>query len=154
MFCHKCTLVHRSYSYQGQGDWAAAAVRAVRRNEARDALVRALNHLDGTPSPRLEQILARARGILAGPAEAGAHFGKALSDPEGDRWPFERAQLQLDYADWMRRRRRINEAQPPLIAALETFPWLQAQAWAQRAEAELRASGVSASAPHSAPAAL
>jgi DNA-binding CsgD family transcriptional regulator len=154
MFGPDGTPVHPLVSYLGLGDLAAAAVRADRRIEARDVLERALDRLAGTPSPRLEQILARARGILAGPAEAGAHFGKALSDPEGDRWPFERAQLQLDYAEWMRRRRRINEAKSLLIAALETFRGLQAKAWAQRAEAELRASGVSVSASHSAPAAL
>ncbi len=154
MFGPDGSPLHPLVSYLGLGDLAAAAVRADRRIEGRDVLERALGHLGGTPSPRLEQILARARGILAGPAEAGAHFGKALSDPAGDRWPFERAQLQLDYAEWMRRRRRINEAKPLLIAALETFRGLQAKAWAQRAEAELRACGVSVSAPLSAPAAL
>jgi DNA-binding CsgD family transcriptional regulator len=154
MFAPDGSPVHPLVSYLGLGDLAAAAVRADRRLEARDVLERALGRLGGTPSPRLEQILARARGILAAPAEAGEHFGKALSDPEGARWPFERAQLQLDYAEWMRRRRRINEAKPLLMAALETFRGLQATAWAQRAEAELRASGVSVSAPVGAPAAL
>jgi DNA-binding NarL/FixJ family response regulator len=43
----------------------------------------------------------------------------------------------------MRRQRRINEAKPLLIAALETFKRLRARSRAQRAEAELRAGGVS-----------
>jgi DNA-binding CsgD family transcriptional regulator len=154
MFRPDGSPVHPLVSYHGLGDLAAAAARADRHIEGRDVLERALGHLDGTPSPRLEQIFARARGILAGPAEAGAHFGKALSDPEGDRWPFERAQLQLDYGEWMRRSRRINEAKPLLAAALETFRELQARAWAQRAEAELRACGVSVDAAPGAPAAL
>src|SRR5258708_32419396 len=54
----------------------------------------------------------------------------------------------------MRRRRRINEAKPLLAGALETFRGLQAKAWAQRAEAELRACGVSVIASASTPAAL
>jgi DNA-binding CsgD family transcriptional regulator len=93
-------------------------------------------------SPRLEQLIARARGILAGPAQSEAHFDKALSDPAGDQWPFERAQLRLDYAEWLRRQRRINDAKPVLAEALATFRRLGARSWAQRAEAELRACGV------------
>jgi DNA-binding CsgD family transcriptional regulator len=154
MFSPDGRPVHPLVSYLGLGDLAAAAVLAGRRIEGRDALELALGHLGGTPSPRLEQILARARGILADPAGANAHFEKALSDPAGEQWPFERAQLQLDYAGWMRRRRRINEAKPLLIAALETFRRLQANAWAQRAEAELRACGVAVADAPRAPDAL
>ena len=110
--------------------------------EGQDVLERALSHLNGTASPRLEQLIARARGILADPAKAGAYFDKALADPAGDQWPFERAQLLLDYAEWLRRRRRINDAKPILTEALATFRRLGARSWAQRAEAELRACGV------------
>ena len=95
--------LHYHVSYLGVADLAAAAVRAGRQLEGREILDRALRHMDGSPSPRLEQLLARARGILADPASAEPHFDKALSDPSGERWPFERAQLQLDYAEWMRR---------------------------------------------------
>jgi hypothetical protein len=110
--------------------------------EGQDVLERALSHLDGTASPRLEQLIARARGILADPGGAEAHFEKALSEPAGDQWPFERAQLRLDYAEWLRRRRRINDAKPVLTQALGTFRRLRARSWAQRTEAELRACGV------------
>jgi DNA-binding CsgD family transcriptional regulator len=139
--------LHPVASYLGLADLAAAAVRADRRIEALGVLDRAVGHLAATPSPRVEQILARASGLLAGPDEAGAQFDKALSDPAGERWPFERAQLQLDYAEWMRRRRRINDAKPLLLAALDTFGRLQAGGPARRAEAELRACGVSVSDP-------
>src|SRR5205823_13811427 len=57
-------------------------------------------------------------GWLAEHAQAEAHFDKGLSDPAGDRWPFERAQLRLDYGEWLRRQRRINDAKPVLTAAL------------------------------------
>ncbi|HSZ49003.1 MAG TPA: LuxR C-terminal-related transcriptional regulator, partial [Streptosporangiaceae bacterium] len=129
-------------SYLGVADLAAAAVHADRRIEGRDVLEHALSRLDGGVSARLEQLIARARGILAGPDGAEAHFGTALADPAGDQWPFERAQLQLDYAEWMWRRRRINDAKPVLTQALATFRLLRARSWAQRAEAELRACGV------------
>jgi DNA-binding CsgD family transcriptional regulator len=134
--------VHNIFSYLGVADLAAAAVRADRRDEGRDALDRTLGRLDGTASPRLRQLIARARGILADPPGAGAHFAAALDDPAGDRWPFERAQLRLDYGEWLRRQRRINEAKPELVTALETFRRLAAPSWAERAAAELRASGI------------
>jgi DNA-binding CsgD family transcriptional regulator len=142
LFSQDGTPVHNVFSYLGVADIAAAAVRADRRMEGQDILERALRHLGGTASPRLEQLIARARGILARPDEAEAYFGKALADPAGDQWPFERAQLRLDYAEWLRRRRRINDAKPVLTEALATFRRLRAGSWAQRTEAELRACGV------------
>jgi DNA-binding CsgD family transcriptional regulator len=125
-------------------DLAAAAVRADRRIEGCDVIERALSRLDGTASARLEQLIARTRGILAGPDEAEAYFNKALDNPAGDQWPFERAQLRLDHAEWLRRRRRINDAKAVLTEALGTFRRLDARSWAQRAQAELRACGVAA----------
>jgi DNA-binding CsgD family transcriptional regulator len=142
LFSEDGTALHNYASYLGVADLAAATVRADRRIEGCEVIEHALSHLDGRTSARLEQLIARARGILAGPDEAEAHFDKALSDPAGDQWPFERAQLRLDYAEWLRRRRRINHAKPVLAEALGTFQRLGARSWAQRAQAELRASGV------------
>jgi DNA-binding CsgD family transcriptional regulator len=150
LFSQNDTPLHNYASYLGVADLAAAALRADRRMEGRDVIERALSHLHGMASPRLEQLTARARGILADPAKSEAYFDPALADPAGDQWPFERAQLRLDYAEWLRRRRRINDAKPVLTEALETFQRLQARSWAQRAEAELRACGVAVAAPHSA----
>jgi DNA-binding CsgD family transcriptional regulator len=142
LFSEEGAPVHNIFSYLGVADLAAAAVRADRRMEGHHVLERALSHLGGTASPRLEQLIARARGILAGPDDAEAHFAPALAGPAGDQWPFERAQLRLDYGEWLRRRRRINDAKPVLTQALETFRRLRARSWAQRAETELRACGV------------
>jgi DNA-binding CsgD family transcriptional regulator/tetratricopeptide (TPR) repeat protein len=142
LFGENGTPLHNYASYLGVADLAAAAVRADRRMEGSDVLEHALSRLDGGVSARLEQLIARARGILAGPDGAEAHFGTALADPAGDQWPFERAQLRLDYGEWLRRRRRINDAKPVLTEALGTFRRLGARSWAQRAQAELRACGV------------
>jgi DNA-binding CsgD family transcriptional regulator len=144
LFSDDGTPLHNYASYLGVADLAAAAVRADRRMEGRDVIEHALSQLNGMASPRLEQLIARARGVLAEPAQAGAYFDKALSDPAGDQWPFERAQLRLDYGEWLRRSRRINDAKPVLTQALGTFRRLTARSSAQRAEAELRACGVAA----------
>ena len=142
LFGEDGTPLHNYASYLGVADLAAAAVRADRRIEGRDVIEHALSRLDGRASSRLEQLIARARGILAEPSNSEAHFDKALSGPAGDQWPFERAELRLDYAEWLRRRRRINDAKAILTEALGTFQRLGARSWAQRAQAELRACGV------------
>jgi len=77
-----------------------------------------------------------------------------LSDPDGESWPFERAQLRLDYGEWLRRQRRINDAKAVLASALETLRRLGAAPWTRRAEAELRACGVITQATPAAPDAL
>ena len=146
LFSDDGTPLHNYASYLGVADLAAAAVRADRRMKGRDVIEHALGHLSGMASARLEQLIARARGILADPAKAGAYFNQGLSDPAGEQWPFERAQLRLDHGEWLRRSRRINDAKPVLTQALETFRRLNARSWAQRAEAELRACGVASTA--------
>jgi DNA-binding CsgD family transcriptional regulator len=148
------TPLHPHVSYLAIADLAAAAARAERHLEAQTLIERALAQVDPAPGPRLEQLAARARVLLAGNASAEADAGKALADPAGDAWPFERAQLQLDYGEWLRRQRRINDAKPVLAAALETLRGLGAAPWVRRAEAELRACGVTAQAPNAAPDAL
>jgi len=146
--------LHNYASYLGVADLAAAAVHADRRMEGCDVIEQALGRLDGRASARLEQLIARARGILAGPDVAEAHFDKALADPAGDQWPFERAQLRLDHAEWLRRRRRINDAKAELTEALGTFQRLGARSWAERAQTELRACGVAVTRPPGEPDAL
>jgi len=148
------TPLHYHISYLGIADLAAAAARAERHLETRALVERALALVDPAPGPRFEQIAARARGLLAEPAEAEAHFRKVLSGPAGDTWPFERSQLRLDYGEWLRRQRRINDAKPVLAAALETFRRLGAVPWTRRAEAELRACGVTTAAVPTPPSAL
>jgi hypothetical protein len=142
LFSEDGVPLHNYASYLGVADLAAAAVRADRRMEGSDLIEQAIGRIDGRASARLEQLIARARGILAGPDAAEAHFDKALADPAGNRWPFERAQLRLDHGEWLRRRRRINDAKAVLTEALGTFRQLAARSWAERAQSELRACGV------------
>jgi DNA-binding CsgD family transcriptional regulator len=142
LFSEDGAPLHNYASYLGVADLAAAAVRADRRMDGSDLIEQAIGRIDGRASARLEQLIARARGILAGPDEAETHFDKALADPAGNRWPFERAQLRLDHGEWLRRRRRINDAKAVLTEALGTFRQLGARSWAERAQSELRACGV------------
>ncbi|MFH8463217.1 AAA family ATPase [Streptomyces sp. NPDC017991] len=126
-------------------DLAAVAVRTGRAEEARAVLDAAgRRHAESEVSPRLAALVDRAHALLAEPDDSERHFQRALARPTGDRWPFERAQTRLDYAEWLRRRRRATEARPLLSAALEVFENLGARPWTERALAELRAAGVNA----------
>ena len=58
--------------------------------------------------------------------------------------PFERARTELAYGEFLRRHRRRVDAREHLRPALETFVALEAKQWAERARAELRASGENA----------
>ncbi|MEV6169120.1 AAA family ATPase [Streptomyces sp. NPDC051954] len=149
-FAEDGTALHHTFSYLAIADLAAAAARAERPSEARTLLERALARISPAPGPRLDQLAGRARGLLADPDTAEKHFVTALADPAGEVWPFERAQLQLDYGEWLRRQRRVNDAKPVLGAALETLRRLGAAPWTRRAESELRACGVSVRSPRAA----
>ncbi|SFF32486.1 helix-turn-helix transcriptional regulator [Streptomyces mirabilis] len=129
-------------------DLVAAAVRTGRAEDARLVLDTTRRRLaDGETSARLTAIVHRADALLAEPADAERHFTAALADPAGDQWPFERAQVRLDYAEWLRRRRRAVEARPLLAAALEVFERLGTRPWTDRTRAELRAAGVTPASP-------
>jgi DNA-binding CsgD family transcriptional regulator len=58
--------------------------------------------------------------------------------------PLDLARIQLLYGEHLRRERRRTDARVQLRAALAGFERLQAEPWAERARAELRASGETA----------
>ncbi|MGR6920431.1 AAA family ATPase [[Actinomadura] parvosata] len=134
--------VHYHASHPALPDLAESAARTGRRAEAVEAVERAARVLAGGGSPRLRGLVHRGRALLAGPERAEEEFLAALAVPELERWPFEHAQALLEYAQWLRRRRRIAEARPFLTSAYDTFRRLGARPWSERAQAELRAAGL------------
>ncbi|WP_330286007.1 helix-turn-helix transcriptional regulator [Streptomyces sp. NBC_00576] len=135
--------VHFQASDYFLADLAAAAVRTGRADEARRIVGATRRRLAaGGVSARLDAVLHRADALLSEGAEAEEHFTAALAGPDGEQWLFERALVRLDYAEWLRRRRRSVEARPQLTAALDTFERVGARPWTERARAELRATGV------------
>lgn len=132
---------HFHASYYGLAELAAAAARTGHRDVARRALDRAARALAGAASPRLRLLLHRGLALVTTGRTAEAHFWLATADPAGGQWPYERAQARLDYAEWLRRQRRITEARPLLVDALAVFDRLGARPAGERARAELRAAG-------------
>lgn len=134
--------LHYHASYAALAELAAAAARSGHINEAAAIVERCGQQLGSSASARLKALLNRSRALLSDPEQAESCFNAALSDTTLELWPFERAQTLLDHAEWLRRRRRIAEARPGFTSALETFRRLGARPWIERAQAELRASGV------------
>ncbi|GAA2872700.1 helix-turn-helix transcriptional regulator [Nonomuraea rubra] len=134
--------VHYHASYPALPDLAESAARTGHHAEAIGIVERAAQVLARGGSPRLCGLVHRSRALLAEPEHAEPGFLAGLAAPALERWPFERAQAQLEYAEWLRRRRRIAEARPFLTAAYDTFRRLGARPWSERAQAELRAAGL------------
>ncbi|MGI5479434.1 helix-turn-helix transcriptional regulator [Streptomyces lavendofoliae] len=86
-------------------------------------------------------LLARSRALLAGDAEAEDLFQEAAAHFAPTPLRTEKAHTDLLYGEWLRRRRRKQDARTRLRAAHEEFTAMGAAAFAERARLELRATG-------------
>ncbi|HTE84706.1 MAG TPA: LuxR C-terminal-related transcriptional regulator [Dehalococcoidia bacterium] len=92
-----------------------------------------------TPAALVHIGLRFARPFLADESEAQDLYELALkAEPK---WPFDFARLEMSYGSWLRRQRRITDSRPHLRAARDMFDALGVPPWADKARAELRASG-------------
>jgi DNA-binding CsgD family transcriptional regulator len=95
--------------------------------------------------PQLRGLLARTRALTATTAEiAEARFREALGEQTEHAQPFERARTELAYGEFLRRAQRKTDARVRLRDALATFEGLNTPLWADRARAELEATGITA----------
>lgn len=92
-----------------------------------------------------EAVVHRCHALLAADEEhAERHFETAVRHHEaaGEQdQPFDRGRTHLLYGEWLRRMRRRVDARTHLTAAHAIFERLDNAAWADRAAAELRATG-------------
>jgi DNA-binding NarL/FixJ family response regulator len=127
-------------------DVVEAAVRSGHLAEARAHVAAAHELRLGDISPRLALVCAGAAAMCA-PNDAVHQFDTALALAGADRWPFERARIELAYGEHLRRTKATTEARQHLTAAFETFQRLDTPAWTNRAASELRASGLATRKP-------
>jgi DNA-binding CsgD family transcriptional regulator len=122
------------------GDLIEAYVRAGRREEAEAVLARL--EADAQAGPRWPRAAAaRCTALLAPDDGFRAAFDRALALHEQLPMPFERARTLLAFGERLRRAKQRADAREPLTAALDAFERLGARPWAERARAELRATG-------------
>jgi len=96
-------------------------------------------------SPRLALLAAGSEAIACPEDYAIELFEQALGVPGADRWPFDRARVQLAYGERLRRSRSASSSRIHLSAALEVFERLGAHPWISRAGNELRATATARS---------
>jgi DNA-binding CsgD family transcriptional regulator len=123
-------------------DLTEAAVHTGRAAEAAAHVAAATQAGIARLSPRLHLMTLGVTALAAPAEEATQWFDAALAVPDCQRYPFELARIQLAYGGHLRRTRHAAAARSQLTRATETFRRLQAQPWADRADGELRATGV------------
>jgi DNA-binding CsgD family transcriptional regulator len=138
--------LHRTSRRWAIADLAEAAA-GCERPEAVRPLLDDIEAQSGRLAMPLEKMLVqRSRALLAeDDGEAESHFIAALGESDGLNAELELGRTHLLYGEWLRRRRRIVEARTHLATALATFDAAGAVPFADRAAAELRAAGGTAS---------
>lgn len=102
-------------------------------------------HAAGLPelSPRLHLITHGALALTTpDPTDAHTHYQQAENHPAATAFPFELARIRLAHGTRQRHTHGPKAARQPLNQALATFERLGAATWAERARAELRATGL------------
>jgi RNA polymerase sigma factor (sigma-70 family) len=127
------------------GAWALSdliesAASIDREQEARQYLGTLESLVAQTQASFLRATLSYAKPLLAPDGEAEELFQAAIGNGLSN-WPCYRGRLLLNFGRWLRRQRRISESRAPLRAARENFDALAFQGLAEKARAELRASG-------------
>ncbi|MFE6502780.1 ATP-binding protein [Kitasatospora sp. NPDC057738] len=123
-------------------DLVEAALHTGRREEARRHALAAREA--GLPdlSPRLALVTYGALAMTAAdPAEAAEWRRRAEGHPAAGAFPFELARIRLAHGVRLRQARGRKAARSSLTSAAEAFERLGAAGWAERARAELHATG-------------
>jgi DNA-binding NarL/FixJ family response regulator len=94
--------------------------------------------------PVIAAVAWRCRGLLADEASFDDCFARALRLHQATGMPWPTARTALAYGERLRRAGRRVDARVQLRAAAETFQRMGAKLWAERAAAELRATGETA----------
>ncbi|MFI5567366.1 AAA family ATPase [Streptomyces sp. NPDC051740] len=137
---HTGPVSHQLPGLRSIPDLVEAAVRLGRPADAREPLARLTAWAHDAAQPWIDAHVQRCRALLAPEADAAELYRAALRLHPDDR-QFERARTALLYGEWLRRMRRKSEARNQLRDAFETFRRLGATPWAERARAELDATG-------------
>ncbi|MEV5570907.1 AAA family ATPase [Spirillospora sp. NPDC052269] len=129
---------HTAAVMAASADLVEAALRIDRPETAAAAQARLSRWADAGGQPWARAVALRCEALVSDTEDP---FVQALDLHERSVRPFEKARTELAYGEWLRRHRRRSDARARLHSALETFEYLHAVPWTDRARAELRASG-------------
>ena len=127
-------------------DLVEAYVRAGRSEDAQRVAAIEAEAARESSHPWTRVRAAWARALVAGDGEYEEAFAHALAmlEPLAADRSFERARLRLNWGERLRRSGRRLDSREHLRAAHDVFEMLGAEPWAERARAELRATGETA----------
>ena len=123
------------------GDIVEAAVRADDRATAAAALTRLQERAGASGTPWGLGLLARAGALLADDSGAESLYVESLKHLQCAGVATDWARSSLVFGEWLRRQRRRRDARVQLRSAERMFEASGAEAFLQRAAAELRATG-------------
>jgi DNA-binding CsgD family transcriptional regulator len=118
-----------------------AASRCGQRGVAEQALDELSRRAEATATPWALGVLARSRALLANDSDAETLYKEAIANLQQTSLLVELACTNLIYGEWLRRQNRRLEARTLLREAYETFESIGATGFAERAHAELLATG-------------
>jgi DNA-binding CsgD family transcriptional regulator len=118
-----------------------AAARLGRQAEAESALERLTRVTDAAGTDWALGVQARSRALLSGADTAEALYREAVERLQRTLVKSELARAHLVYGEWLRRENRRSDARHQLRTAHAQFSAFGAEAFAERALRELRASG-------------
>jgi DNA-binding NarL/FixJ family response regulator len=125
--------------------WASELVEAHARlghpDRAAEAVELLVNYAQRNPTPAARLFSARALGLVASEDSFHRHMEQAIGFAAATGRPFETARTELCYGERLRRQKQKAEARTHLQVALNQFTLLGADAFAQRARAEIEATG-------------
>ena len=138
---------HPTFAYLSPPEWAEAAARSGEPERAAETMAAYVPWATHRDNPVVRADLHRCHALLGPDDEAEAHYQAAIRLYNDINRPMARARSELLYGEWLRRVRRRSESRAPLRGALRVFERIGARSWAERARAELRATGESVAVP-------
>ena len=142
----RCALVVNAddapyFGTQVLPDLVEAAARCDRAGPAGAALGQLAERALATGTPLALGLLARSQALLADDDSAEMLYEEALKHLQKCDTVPQVARTHLVYGEWLRRQRRRREARVQLRVAYEMFDAMGAEAFAERARAEMLAVG-------------
>jgi DNA-binding CsgD family transcriptional regulator len=125
-------------------DLIEAASRSGRTQLAHEALDRLQRRANESGTLWARAVLARSRALLAPDEDADALYIEAIQCAEQADRPLDIARTRLLRGEWLRRRKQRLKAREELRMAYGLFTSMGARGFAERAAAELRATGAHA----------
>jgi len=136
-----CKADEPGVSIVGLPELVEAAVRAGRPAVAADAAAQLEERARSCDTPWALGLAARSRALTSEGPVAEDHYREAVERLGRSQMASETARAHLVYGEWLRREGRRQDAREQLRTAHELLREMGAEAFAERASRELRASG-------------